>query len=281
MCGYARRSTRGSTDLPGLRAQVGRLASMYRGERVAKIYTSGSFLDDGEVPPDVRLDILRTFNRAEKVVIESRCDMVSEERIVPLTAHPGLEVALGLESSDDTVLARCVNKGSTLEDYVRAVSSLRGQGIGVRTYVLLKPPFMGEHAAVEDAVRTMEVAARYSDVVSLNPVTVHAGSLVEHLFRRGEYAPPWLWSVDTVLKRAVRGTLTLCSTVAFGKRRGPHNCGRCDRSFLERVRRFNLGQRLEGGVECACRERWRYEMSTGRMLAGHPPRWTRRGQEER
>ena len=75
-----------------------------------------------------------------------------------------LEVALGLETVHPQVLPR-LNKKFTLRHFARAVEFLRKEGISVRAFVLVKPPFMDETEGLEWAVKSrslLSTAARVS-----------------------------------------------------------------------------------------------------------------------
>src|SRR2546427_7384382 len=70
--------------------------------------------------------------------------------------------------------------------------------------------------------------------MSFNPVNVQSHTLVDRLFRSGEYRPPWLWSVVDVLERTRDLTAHVKShPTAGGMRRGAHNCGACDRRGID------------------------------------------------
>lgn len=241
-----------------------------------KIYTSGSFLDECEMPIECTETILRTCaDRDWRLLFESRPEYVVPSRIdQALGIHEKLEVAVGLESSNDNVLNYSINKGLTVSDYERAASVLQERGLPLRTYVLLKPPFLTEAEAVADAVSTTKFASRRSYAVSLNPVNVQKGTVVERLWRDWSYRPPWLWSVLEVLKASAGSKCKLiCDPTGGGKERGAHNCGKCDGAVLDSVRAFSLSQdssRL-GSPDCPCRELWQAIMDAEGFVMGGTP----------
>ena len=138
---------------------------------------------------------------------------------------------------------------------------LRCLGARTKAYLLLKPPFLSEREAIEDVVRSVGEASTRFDTLSINPVHIQNGTVVEWLYHRGRYRPPWLWSLVEALVRgaAVRGSARLVSfPTAGGLRRGPHNCGACDARVLEAVETASLRQEFSGleALGCACRGRW-------------------------
>jgi hypothetical protein len=177
-----------------------------------------------------------------------------------LRIHDELELALGLESANDKVLKYSINKGFTIKDYDEAVRVLTGNRVDIRTYVLLKPPFLTEAEAVTDAKATVAHAAKNSKTISINPVNVQRGTLVEKLWKTWAYRPPWLWSVLDVLKYSKDcGKKVICDPTGGGKERGAHNCGKCDDVILDSIKGYSQTQDASrlGAPECDCREIWK------------------------
>lgn len=260
MCGYNLES-RGGVKPEDLVEQFD-AASRELGEvGMLKVYTSGSFLDECEVPDGPRHHIVAyCAQRGIRLLFESRPEFVTEEKIRDVLGTNGdIEVALGLESANDLVLTHSINKGLLREDYDRAATVLNRNGVPVRTYVLLKPPFLTEAEAIADSIATINYASKVSDTVSLNPVNVQKGTLVEKMWRNWSYRPPWLWSVLEVLKASSgRAKRLVCEPTGGGRERGAHNCGKCDDAILSSIKAFSESQdpsRL-GWPECSCREIW-------------------------
>ena len=63
---------------------------------------------------------------------------------------------MGLETAHPEVLRR-LNKGMTLDDFSRAADFLRRNGIGVRAFLLLRPPYLDEAEGVEWAKRSLRL----------------------------------------------------------------------------------------------------------------------------
>jgi archaeosine synthase beta-subunit len=267
MCGYAKDTLGRSATPDELGQQLEAALRVYRGEAYVKIYTSGSFLDDREVDAASRLRIVEGFaGRARRVLFETLPEFATAESLQPLrNSFPGeIEVALGLESTQPDVLLRYVNKNSPPEDYFSAAGRVRALGLRTKAYLLLKPPYLTEREAIEDVVTSVSVAAPHFDALSVNPVHIQNGTVVEWLYRRGRYRPPWLWSLSEVMRRSAsaRGPSRLVTfPTAGGLARGPHNCGVCDRQFLSALEEASLSQDFGGltGLECACGEKWRTE----------------------
>ncbi|HYB78020.1 MAG TPA: archaeosine biosynthesis radical SAM protein RaSEA [Thermoplasmata archaeon] len=264
MCGYSKDTLGRSATPDELREQLSRALARYRDEPYVKVYTSGSFLDDREVDPASRTAIVSAFSgRARRFLFETLPEFATHESVGPLRdAFAGeVEVALGLESTDPTILSRFVNKGSTPAEYLEASDRLRSMKVRTKAYLLLKPPYLTESEAVADVVSSVRDAAPHFDALSVNPVHIQNGTVVEWLYHRGRYRPPWLWSLVDALRggSSVRGSARLLSfPTAGGLPRGPHNCGRCDAQVLAAIEEASLSQEFGSleGLTCDCRVEW-------------------------
>jgi archaeosine synthase beta-subunit len=269
MCGYAKDTLGRSATPEELAIQLEHALERYHGEPYVKVYTSGSFLDDREVDPDSRLRLVRAFSgRARRLLFETLPEFATAPALTPLkSAFEGeIEVAQGLESAQPAVLQRFVNKGATPDEYFVAAERIRALGLRAKAYLLLKPPYLTESEAVEDVVQSVERAAPHFDSLSINPVHIQNGTVVEYLYRRGRYRPPWLWSLRAALVRGarLRGAARLMSfPTAGGLARGPHNCGVCDAGVLAAIEEASLAQQFDPleGLECDCRLRWEREQT--------------------
>jgi hypothetical protein len=128
---------------------------------------------------------------------------------------------------------------------------------------------MTESIAIRDAVASARFADEFSDEISVNPLNVQRGTYVERLWKRGEFRPPWIWSLIDVF-RQLHGTVgarLMSSPSGGGSQRGVHNCGECDRKALDAVERFSFTQDLADlSVSCPCEARWRAYMESESIL---------------
>lgn len=264
MCGYAKDTLGRSATPEELAEQLAHAVARYRGEPYVKVYTSGSFLDDREVDPESRRALVAAFSgTARRLLFETLPEFAVAGHLEPLrSAFEGeIEVALGLESTNPTVLGRYVHKNAPPSDYLAAGDRVRALGLRAKAYLLLKPPYLTESESIRDVVRSVGEAAPHFDALSVNPVHIQNGTVVEWLFRRGRYRPPWLWSVVESLRDGAkqRGATRLVSfPTAGGLARGPHNCGRCDARVLEAIETASLRQTFEplDELDCPCRHEW-------------------------
>ncbi len=261
MCGYNNDCTDGVTA-EDLVIQFGKAMERHSGQNYIKIYTSGSFLDPREVEPAARDRILELAGaRSGKVLVESRPEFVNTESLASayrFVKH--LEIAIGLETADDGLRARSINKGFLFRDFERACKAASESEASIRTYLLLKPPYVSESQAILDVVESARKAGPMSQTISINPVNVQRGTRVEEMWKKGQYRPPWLWSLVEAMRKAgeVTDARIVSAPSGGGSRRGAHNCGKCDDAILKAVETSSLGGGMEALImpKCSCHERW-------------------------
>ncbi len=281
MCGYSYDSAQKPVSHSELMKQFEYALSRSKEEEfIVKIFTSGSFLDDREIAPATRNEMLSCLgkdDRVKKVIAETRPEYVAHGKLSECVYALGkdFEVAIGLETSNDMIRKDCINKGFSFSDFIEASRIAREEGVTVKAYLLLKPLFLSEGIAIGDMIKSINDAAPHTGTISLNPCNVQRGTLVDEMFMQGDYRPPWLWSAVEVLKNgkeANPGTVIISDPVGAGSLRGPHNCGKCDKDVIEAVRIFSLTQNtgVFGALDCECRELWKKVVELEDFTFGAP-----------
>jgi len=235
-------------------------------EFMLKIFTSGSFLDEREISSDTRKEIAEVVEKRKeikKLIVETRPEFVSAEKIEHLKAVEHLELAIGLETANDFIRSNYINKGFSFDDYRTAAKIVNECGATVKTYLLLKPPFVSEKKAIEDVIKSADLVSDYSSTISLNLCNVQNYTHLEYLWKKKYYRPPWLWSVVDAIKeiKDKRDVVVMSDPVGAGHKRGPHNCGNCDFKIKEAIKEFNITQDLDvlerlEAIDCECKEVW-------------------------
>lgn len=232
-----------------------------------KFYTSGSFLDRWEIPSKIQQEFMTTFKeQVDEIILETRCEFVNRiniENLLEVIDASKLVMAIGQETTDDEINKRSINKGHTLKQFKRAVNVLDSYNIGVKGYILLKPIFISEYAALEDAIRSSaEMKKLGVNNISINPSYIGKATLMDEMYKYDYYRPPWLWSVYySALKiKQLLGSSArvICDPVAAGSERGPKNCGSCDQDFKILLKSFSATQDLQTLIKdvpnCDCKE---------------------------
>src|SRR2546427_3711310 len=110
----------------------------HESQPMVKVYTSGNFFDDHEVSPEVRETILKGLGeRCDKVIVETLSHLLRTDQVEQAMNHVDeLEIALGLESTNERVLRHAVNKVWGLKDQQTAPKLAPRAGPTVRTNLL-------------------------------------------------------------------------------------------------------------------------------------------------
>ena len=250
-------------------------------EFMVKIFTSGSFLDEREVFPEARDTILKVLakdSRVIKVLVETRPEFVKEENVkgcLEILKEKPFELAFGLETSSDCIRKDSINKGFTFNQFVRAAEIAKEQGVSVKAYLLLKPLFLSEKQALEDILHSIDAVEPYADTISINLCNVQRGTLVEAFWEKGQYRPPWLWSIVEILKKTKEKYPTLpvmSDPVGAGAKRGPRNCKECSHEVADALRAFSLSQNPDEleKLDCECKELWKKVLELDDFTYGTP-----------
>jgi archaeosine synthase beta-subunit len=171
------------------------LARLEQAEEI-KLYNSGSFFDRLAVPREDHDAIAALVRDFRNVVVESHPALIGEDTFRFRDRVQGrLEVAMGLETAHEEVLAR-LNKRMTLAQFRSAAEALNRESIALRVFVLVKPPFTTEEEALHWACKSIDFAFDCeAGVVSLIPVRAGNGGM-DILQRAGEFSPPRLKTVE-------------------------------------------------------------------------------------
>lgn len=235
--------------------------------RMIKIFTSGSFFDPAEVPPAFLTRVAEVF-RGKIIVAETRPEYIDSERLGRFieAADDGSEktpvyCAIGLETTNDTIREKCIDKGFSYADFTRAAATAHAAGAGVKAYLLLKPLFLTEGEALADMQKSISDASAHAEIISMNPCTVQKRTELERYWKTGAYRPPYLWSILSILKDAP--VHVTCDPLGGGQRRGPHNCGTCDYDIVKGIREYSLNADRDllqalFEKECSCKEEWKF-----------------------
>jgi len=218
--------------------------------RHIKLYNSGSFFDERAVPPSDYCEIAQRISDFERVIVECHPKLVSD---VVLNfrdlIETELEVAMGLETANPETLAR-LNKGMTLDDFANAAGFLTRNGVSVRAFVLLKPPFTTEAEGVLWAKRSIDFAFDCGvSVASVIPTRPGNGAL-DALAASGEFSPPRLQSLEDVVDYGIglkRGRVfaDVWDLERFSE------CEVCLGARKQRLNALNLTQQPQPAVVCS------------------------------
>ena len=245
---------------------------LIRGSREINIFNGGSFWDG--LPKRVQSVItsrLAMDPAVKQLNVESRPEFINEENVARTLAglnYKQLRVGIGLETQDDDLRNKKLNKGMTRQRFEAAVKLLKRMNCSVAVYVLMKPhKDVTETCAIAETVATIQYVHELgADVVLLQAMMVMPDSISHGWYREGEFRPPWLWSVI----EAVKQTHELMP-IRLGRFEDspeplaiPTNCWRCSDEIHSRLDCFR--ETLDIGIlnnlpDCSCRTKWQKEIS--------------------
>ncbi|PWN07271.1 radical SAM protein [Rhodohalobacter mucosus] len=219
---------------------------------VVKLYNSGNFFDGKAIPRDDYREIADLLSDYDHIIVENHPKLIGD--FIPEfrdMLNGSFEIAMGLESIHPVVMPG-LNKQITRENYRRASEYLVENGMDVRAFVLLNPPFLtDERENIEWCLKTVEFAFDCgASAVSVIP-TRDGNGIMEELRVRGEYVPPRLSALEEVFDRALqmkkgRVFADLWDLEKFS------DCSECFEERKKRLEAMNLGQKKFPLVECRC-----------------------------
>ncbi len=235
-----------------------------------KLFTSGSFLDTSEIPEEIQKEILKEasqYKEITEIVLESRPEYVTKKIMQTIKESIDIrkiEIAIGLESANDEILKKSINKGFFWEDFEKAAARIFDVGAKVKAYLLFKPPFISEYDSIKDVLQSVSKLNRLGvDTISINAISIHRGTYLSIMFEKNQYRTPWLWSLLHLckeIKSKYPNLRLICDVVAGGTQRGAHNCGDCDKQIIDALKQFVLSQNIEdinSEFICSCKTEWK------------------------
>ena len=220
-------------------------------------------------------DAMRMINQHPNILdvdIEARADEIPAniDRLKNLrrilSPDKQLLVGMGLETLDGFIRNNILGKGMSLETFENAVYSLGNAGVGAFAYVLLKPPGLNEHDAIDECAKTIEYffdlarkARLPSSRITLKPLFITKNTVLEQLYSEDLASPPKLWSLLEVLKRVnhLGHIFSPLTDENLSDGRTAKNCPECTPRTRQAVREFNrTGDANSLDVDpCECKEK--------------------------
>ncbi len=246
-----------------------------------KLFASGSFLNPVEVDPVVQEHIFKEFSKYDnikEVIVESKPEYIDEDslrKLASIIPDKIFEIGIGLETLNEDTRLYKINKGITnelFEKSVNIINSITEYDIRAKAYLLIKPILLSEKEAIKESIDS----AVYAESVgvkrlSYTPATVHAGTLMDYLWKNGSYDPPWIWSCLEIFKQAKKQVdiPVILDTAGFGTRRGPFNCKKCNSKLKNLIIESDLEQEITQELEefnCECKNKWLADLEFSEIL---------------
>lgn len=266
MCSFTNENNYGrpvaGTDLLGqVLASVGPYDSEFS---VLALYNDGSFFASREIPQSVRLAIAKIVSGSgvRRLMVESLPQFIRPSILGPFVEalQPvELEVGIGLQSADDVVRETLVNTRITRDSFERAIATLWKFGASPKIYLMVKPPFVSEGAAITDILGSVDyVRALGIGGVTLCPTRVSRNTVAWLLWQAGLYDPPNLWTIVQIV-RLIHETISVriaCVNLRGGdfESVSPVSCSLCNGRVVEGLCEYSeTGDLARLPNDCVCR----------------------------
>ncbi|MGH9442657.1 MAG: hypothetical protein ACRD16_10325 [Thermoanaerobaculia bacterium] len=188
-CALYRHTTARPATGAEIAAQIRAARGMFPEAAGLKLYNASSLFEPLSIDqnPGSLREIAAALSGLDLVVVEARSENAHRAGSFRRLLAGRLEVAIGLESSDDELLFQ-LNKPTSVERFRAAAATLAADEIFLRAFVLAGPPFVPEGEVRYAAVKTFGEASRAgARVVSLLPV-VSRHEPMEALRRAGFFS---------------------------------------------------------------------------------------------
>ncbi|BAP63194.1 archaeosine biosynthesis radical SAM protein RaSEA [Methanococcus maripaludis] len=271
MCSYLMDASPAEITSENLKNQFDSAVEKYKDQlnknMSIKLFTSGSFLDTFEIPLETREYIFKRIEEmgAKEVAIESRAEFVTPKNMESIKniLSCNIEIGVGIESLNERIRNVAIHKGVPTKAIENAFSVAEEYDVGIKAYILIKPPFISEKEAIIDAIDTANKCIEMGcSRISFCPASIHKGTLIETLWKKNQYRPPFLWSILEILKEVKSknpDALVMCDTAGVSSKRGAHNAidCTCNDKIKDIFNDFTVTQKIEKlDIECDCKKEW-------------------------
>ena len=219
---------------------------------VIKLYNSGNFFDGKAIPRSDYEMIAELLSEYDHIIVENHPRLVGS--FIPRfrdMLKGSLEIAMGLETIHPEVLPK-LNKQITKEDFFEAVHFLNDEGIDVRAFILLNPPFLTDpEKNIQWTLKSVEFSFD-SGCTACSIIPVRDGNgIMEKLRTEGEFVPPTLFALERAFEEALqmkreRVFCDLWDLEQFSE------CEDCFQDRKERLEEMNLTQKVLSEIQCHC-----------------------------
>lgn len=252
MCDLWKNTTIDSVPVGAIPRQIDYALERLSCAQHVKLYNSGNFFDAKAIPREDWPAIVDRVRDFKSVIVENHPKLCGDnccEFQEMLAAYDvELEIAIGLETVHPEVLPR-LNKQMTVDDFSQAAERLRNSGIRLRSFILLRPPFLSEEEGVEWAMKSIEFAFG-AGVSCCSIVPTRAGNgIMDSLESDGHFHSPQLTSMEFVQEAGIRLGAGRVFMDTWDARQFAE-CSACAEARIERMKTMNLSQEVAVPVSC-------------------------------
>jgi radical SAM enzyme (TIGR01210 family) len=247
MCDLWRNTLSETVPLGAIPAQIDHALLNLAPARQLKLYNSGSFFDPHAIPPGDHTAIARRTQRFERVIVENHPALIGDACLRFRDLLSGrLEIAMGLETAHPGVLAR-LNKRMTLDQFATGANFLRRNGVDVRVFILVQPPYMPASEALPWAERSLDFAMELGATAAVLIPTRAGNGAMEELMASGQFTRPALHTLESAMEYGLGLKAGRVFADLWGLRAW---CANCHQQRAGRLQQMNLQQVLLDRIAC-------------------------------
>lgn len=247
-----------------------------------RIYNAGSILNEKEVPTEELLKMLKLVsdnNEIKRIVLESRPEFITDDilnQISEICKNKIVEIGIGLETTNDEIREKCINKGFSFLEYLEAVCRIKKySNLKVLTYLTVKPLFLTIEESRNDVINSIKDICAYTDIISLEPVSIQKNTVVDYLYELGIYTPPKGWIIKEIIGELEKNNLLADVDLRIGGFEFfpipdlfVGNCKKCNEILYNAIDCYNASKNTEEikQLECECYEEYLKEIEKEKLL---------------
>jgi radical SAM enzyme (TIGR01210 family) len=247
MCDLWRNTLTETVPVGAIPAQIDHALRSLPPARQIKLYNSGSFFDPHAIPPEDYAAIAQRANRFERLIVENHPALIGDACLGFRDLLAGrLEVAMGLETVHPEAAA-ALNKRMTLAQFSSAAKFLRSNGIDLRVFILVQPPFVPAAEALSWAERSLDFAMECGATAAVLIPTRAGNGAMEALMANDEFALPSLDTLESAMEYGLRLSAGRVFADLWQMR---ESCAHCHAQRVARLRLMNLQQAVLDRIPC-------------------------------
>ena len=250
MCDLWRNTLTETVPVGAIPRQIDYALTQLPPARQIKLYNSGSFFDSKAIPFEDYAAISSRVQGFERTIVESHPSLISKTclKFRDMLSHQ-LEVAMGLETVHPEILDR-LNKRMTLDQFSAAAAFLKRNGIDLRVFILVQPPFMKAGESLHWAQRSLDFAFDCGATAATLIPTRGGNGAMETLARQGEFVPPTLKTVEEAAHYGLGLKRGRVFVDLWDMRNASMHCPVCLPKRIARLHEMNLSQQINDPIIC-------------------------------
>ncbi len=245
--------------------------------------SSGSFLDDSEVPMEVRKVIYNELSRYKdlEIILETLLETIDNKKLKEIREvlkEQIVNIEFGIESMDNKVLKYCINKNIDIKTLSSKINLIKKYNMNAVANIIVGIPFISEKENIKVALNSIyKLFDMQIDYIVLFPINVKPFTTIHWLNKNGLYKPISLWSYIEILNQIDKKYLsnielswyrdTSKSPIYKDGVKAPTTCPKCQEKVLSLLDEFTQTSKSRvailkelNSIECNCKIKYQEKL---------------------